>query len=99
MGVGGSTVIGTSDDGWCTLGDWQKIGDAGIVGCRSTKCRFCLKRTSQGVLRWVAIVAGGGVVRGVTTLGGGATSREVMLLGAEPPLEVALMLSLGVVGG
>ena len=29
-----------------------------------------------GVLRWVAVVAGGGVTRGVTTLGGGGNGAE-----------------------
>ena len=32
--VRGSTVIVTSGDGWCTLGDQHNIGYAGIVGCR-----------------------------------------------------------------
>ena len=71
MGVGGLTVIGTSGYGWCTLGDWRNIGNAGILGCRSAKGRFCLNRTSRiertGVLRSGAIVAGDGVARGLTT--------------------------------
>ena len=71
IGVGGLTVIGTSGDGWCTLGDWLNIGDAGVLGCRSAKDSFCLNRTSwierMGVLRWGAIVAGGGVARAPTT--------------------------------
>ena len=77
MGVGDLTVIGTSGDGWCTLGDWRIIGDAGILGCRSAKGSFCLNRMLRiertGILRWRAVVAGGGVARGVTTLGGGGT--------------------------
>ena len=77
MGVGGSTVIVTSGDGWCTLGDWRNIGDAGILGFRLAKGSFCLNRTTRieltGILRWGAVVAGGGVAKGVNTLGGGGT--------------------------
>ena len=75
MGVGGSTVIGTSGDSWCTLGDRRKIGDSGIMGCRSVKGSCCLNITpwiqQTGVLLWRDVVVGGGFDRGVTTLVGG----------------------------
>ena len=34
MGVGGSPVVGTTVDGWCTLGDRRNIATDGIGGCR-----------------------------------------------------------------
>ena len=40
MGVGGSLVVGTAGDGWCTLGDRRNIGADGIGGCRSERDSF-----------------------------------------------------------
>ena len=40
MGVVGSPGVGTTDDGWCTLGDWHNIGYDGIAGCRSERGIF-----------------------------------------------------------
>ena len=40
MGVGGLTVIVTSGDGWCTLGDRRNNGNAGILECRLAKGSF-----------------------------------------------------------
>ena len=90
MGVGGLTVISTSGDGWCTLGYWSNIGNAGSVGCWSTKGSFCLNIMSRieqtGVLRWGAVVSGGGFARGVTTLGGGGNGSGVDATGGGTTL-------------
>ena len=103
IGVGGLTVIGTSGDGWCTLGDWLNIGDAGVLGCRSAKDSFCLNRTSwierMGVLRWGAIVAGGGVARGVTTLGCGGTGAGGDATGGGTTLGGSIAAVTGGSGG
>ena len=40
MAVDGSPGVGTTCDGWCTLGDWRNIGDDGIAGCRSARGSF-----------------------------------------------------------
>ena len=50
-----------------------------------------------GVLQWGDVVTDGGVSRGVNTLEGGLKCTGGMRLGVEPPLEVALPLSMGLV--
>ena len=57
MGVDGLTVIGTSGDVWCTLGDWRNIGV--VLG--------------GGVARGVTTLGGGGTGAGGDATGGGTT--------------------------
>ena len=46
MCVGGSTVIGTAGDGWCTLGDRFNIGDAVTERCGLSIRACCGGETS-----------------------------------------------------